>query len=104
MHGLLTLSKAPNVSLRVIPSSWMLPATAVSGFTVMEFGNLSPLVYREEPTSSVFIDDQDQVAAHLEIVREIRQVALNLPRSSELVKQIKNEPRPDLALVDLFPV
>lgn len=103
MHGLLTLSKASNIALRVIPASWVLPTTAVSGFTVLEFANRRTVVYREEPASAVFVDDPVQVAAHLEIVRQLRQIALKPQRTSELVKQIKDEPAPDLAPADLFP-
>ena len=103
MHDLLTLSKASNMSLRVIPASWVLPVTALSGFTVLEFVNRPTVVYREEPASGVFIDEPEQVAAHLRIVREIRQLAMKPQRSKELVTQIKDAPAPDLVPVELFP-
>ena len=103
MHGLRTLSMASNLSVRVIPADWVLPVTALSGFTLLEFADRLTLLYREEPASSVFIDDPDQVAAHLEIVRQLRQIALNPSRSRELMERIKDEPAPEVVPIDLFP-
>jgi hypothetical protein len=92
MTALLTLSRMKKVFLRVIPATYAIPAAAQSGFTVLKYTDRPNIVYREEPTSGVFIDDPDQVAAHLEIIGQLRRAALSSSEVSALLEEIRDEP------------
>jgi hypothetical protein len=92
MTALLKLCRAQKVFLRVIPATYAIPATAQSGFTVLKYTDRPDIVYREEPISGVFIDDPDQVAAHLEIIRQLRRAALSRAEVSALLEEIRDEP------------
>jgi transcriptional regulator with XRE-family HTH domain len=97
MHGLLSLSTSRKMSLRVIPATRTIPAIAQSGFTVLKYADRPTVLYREEPTSGVFFDDPDQVAAHLQVVWELRRAALPKAQSFALLEQIRDEPDPEVA-------
>lgn len=92
MTALLKSSRAQKVFLRVIPATYAIPATAQSGFTVLKYTDRPDIVYREEPTSGVFIDDPEQVAAHLEIVGQLRLAALSTAEVVALLEEIRDEP------------
>ena len=100
MTALLTLSGMNKALVRVIPVACAIPAAAQSGFTVLRYANRPDIVYREEPASGVFIDDPDQVAAHLEVIGQLRRAALSRPESSALLEQIRDEPASELEPLD----
>jgi hypothetical protein len=87
MQALHDLSKRPKVSLRVIPEWRQLPPRALSGFTALDEPERPTLVYRDEPYSGVFFDDPDQVAAHLEVLKDLQQI--------DLIEEIRDEPAPE---------
>jgi hypothetical protein len=94
VHGLLHLSTVMRMSVRVIPADQVLPVTATSGFTLLEFARKRSLVYREDLTGGMFCDAAEQVEAHRAIVARLRGMALNRHRSRELLEQIATEPAP----------
>jgi hypothetical protein len=94
VHGLLHLSTVMRMSVRVIPAHQLLPVTASSGFTLLEFARKRSLVFREDLTGGVFCDAAEQVETHRAIVAQLRGIALNRHRSRELLEQIASEPAP----------
>ena len=94
LHGLLHLSTVMRVSVRVIPAHQVLPVTATSGFTLLEFARKRSLVYREDLTGGMFYDAAEQIETHRAIVAQLRGMALNRHRSRELLEQIASEPAP----------
>lgn len=88
MRHLLRMSKSAKVSVWVIPASCPPPVTALSGFTILDFADLPSLVYQEEPTSGVFLDEPGQVTAYRRIVAQFDQIVLDKQRSRERLEQI----------------
>jgi transcriptional regulator with XRE-family HTH domain len=94
MHKLLTVSSRRKVTLRVIPQTWAIPIAALSGFTILEYKQKRTLLYREDPTGAVFVDDPNHVAVYGKILDQLRRAALTGPGSRFLIEQIRDEPAP----------
>jgi hypothetical protein len=92
MRHLLGLSKSAKMSVRVIPASYPPPVTALWGFTILDYAHLPSLIYLEDPTSGVFLDDPAQVTAYRNIMTQLDQIVLDRQRSRELLEQLADEP------------
>ena len=94
MRALHEVSTRSDVSLRVIPAGRPLPASAMSGFTMLDEHERPTLLYRDESFSGVFFDDPDYVAAHLVVMNDLYEVALSVEDSRELIERIGAESEP----------
>jgi hypothetical protein len=90
LHHLLTISVGPTVSVRVVP----IGKSVYVGqwpFTLLEFEDDSPVVYREEAAAGVFVDSAHEITAYQTIVDRLNGSALNETESRTMIGQIATE-------------
>lgn len=100
MRRLLQVSRKQKALVRVVPTGCALPASALSGFTMLGFPNKLSLAFREDPTGGVFFDDPVVVEVHRRIVERLGQLALDVAGSRALIGQIADEFRTNRAARD----
>jgi hypothetical protein len=88
LHHLLMMSVRPSVSVRIIPIGQAVHAAGYGPFTLLEFGDNPPAVYREEPAAGVFLDNEREVGGYRAIADRLNKVALDEERSRELMIQV----------------
>jgi transcriptional regulator with XRE-family HTH domain len=88
LHHLLRMSVRPSVAIRVVPIGQAAHAGRYGGFSLLEFADEAPAVYRESPTDGVFVDDPEGVTAYRAIARSLDRVALDVPQSRKLIAEI----------------
>lgn len=84
-------AERPNVTILVVP--WQVGAHAGQrgAFGVMDFADEPSVVYLENQTACLFLDDPGQVATHRAALGNIVQVALNPAESVDLLASIAAE-------------
>jgi hypothetical protein len=88
LHHLLRMSVRPYISLRVIPTSAGAHAGLAGSFTLMEFAEIKPVIYLESATSTLFLEEPEEIAAYQLIVSALAETALDEPQSKELVRNL----------------
>ncbi|MGV9638249.1 helix-turn-helix domain-containing protein [Nocardia rhamnosiphila] len=99
LQHLVSVSRVPNVSLRVVPfGAGPHSGLVVQSFTLFEFPSLRtgrlpepPVVFVEGFTGALFLEDGQAVARHREAVSGIRAVALSEDDTRRLVQDIAEE-------------
>ncbi|MEV6632314.1 helix-turn-helix transcriptional regulator [Actinoplanes sp. NPDC051470] len=95
---LLTLSERPNISIRVVPLAAG-PHRAFHGsFVILDFPEETPVrgpepttVYSEHPTGALYLDKPSEVKTYARIWADLGSVALDQPRSYQLIQQKAKE-------------
>ncbi|HEY0692121.1 MAG TPA: helix-turn-helix transcriptional regulator [Kribbella sp.] len=78
VHHLLRMSVRPNIDLRVVPEAeGCLPAGVGTGFQLMEFAQIKPVVYVEHETSVLFLEREDTVTGYQKLAAELTRIALD---------------------------
>jgi hypothetical protein len=90
LHHLIQMSILPSVSVRVVPIGCGVHASQRGPFTLLEFRQWPPVLYREDPVA-VLLDDDPVVASYRSIAYHLSGVALDELRSRELISQIAVE-------------
>jgi hypothetical protein len=80
-HHLLRMSVRPNIAVRVIPETAGFHAGVKGGFQLMEFAEITPVVYVENETSVLFLERDDTIAGYQKIAAELAHVALDERRT-----------------------
>ncbi|SFB14221.1 Helix-turn-helix domain-containing protein [Amycolatopsis marina] len=91
LHHLLRMSVRPRISLRVVPASLGVHAALAGSFTYMEFAAIKPVVYLESETSTLFLEEQAEVAAYQRILSALAETALDEEQSRELIGKVAVE-------------
>jgi hypothetical protein len=85
------LSARPSVSVRIVPAGHAVQAVGYGPFTVLEFTDKRPVVYREEPGVGVFVDNGQELKAYRAVIDHLDAVAFTPERSRELIGQIATQ-------------
>jgi len=88
LHHLLRMSVRPHISLRVVPASVGAHAGVAGSFTFMEFAEIKPVIYLESATSTLFLEEPEEIAAYQLIVAALAETALDEPQSRELISSL----------------
>jgi hypothetical protein len=85
------MSVRPNIDLRVVPTVLGAhPATAGS-FIVMEFRDISPIVYLDSETSGIFLELPIEIRAYKNILAALDEAALREGQSREFISKVAVE-------------
>jgi transcriptional regulator with XRE-family HTH domain len=90
LHALLRLAVRPNLALRVVPASIGAHAASAGHFKVMEFAEYKPVAYLDSETSSLFLEEAEEIAAYRSILAALEQSALDERESRELIAKVAN--------------
>jgi hypothetical protein len=90
LHHLIQMSILPSVSVRVVPIGCGVHAGQRGPFTLLEFRQWSPVLCREDPVA-VLLDDDPVIASYRSIADHLTTIALDEPRSRELIGRIAVE-------------
>lgn len=85
LHHLLRMAVRPYIDLRVIPNSIGAHAGMDGPFTLMEFVEIRPVVYLENATTTVFLEEPVEIATYQRIVTALAETALSREQSKELI-------------------
>jgi transcriptional regulator with XRE-family HTH domain len=90
---LIEIAGLPNVTLQVIPFSRGAHAGESGSFTVLRFEerDLPDIVYLEQLTHAVYLDQRTDVERYLEVVDEISGEALTPGETTRLIEHIASE-------------
>lgn len=91
LHSLLQNSVRPNVVLRVVPSTVGVHAAMAGNFTLLDIRDFRPIVYLDNETSCVFLENPVEVASYRNIVSALHTTALDEARSRELIAKLATE-------------
>src|SRR5579863_4461558 len=90
---LIEVAELPHVTLQVIPFSRGAHAGESGSFTVLRFEeqDLPDVVYLEQLTNAVYLDQRPDVERYLEVVDEISSQALTPDETTRLIEQAAGE-------------
>ena len=90
---LIALSELPHVTLQVIPFAQGAHAGENGSFTVLRFaaGDLPDVVYLEQLTNAMYLDQRADVERYLEVVDEISGAALTPDETTRFIEQVARE-------------
>lgn len=97
VHHLLSMSVRPNVEIRIVPDS----AGFHSGrrpFQLMEFSEMSPVLFIEDETSVLFLERAGTIAGYRSIAANLSRIALDEGQSRTWLASLASElgePRED---------
>jgi transcriptional regulator with XRE-family HTH domain len=101
LHKLLRMSVRPNITLRVIPTSIGAHAAIAGSFRLMEFDEISPIVYLDSETSGLFLELPIEIRAYKSILDALDAAALPEGQSrgfiGNIVVELYGEDQDDLA-------
>jgi Domain of unknown function (DUF5753) len=95
LHHLLRMSVRSHLSLRVVPAVFGAHAATAGAFTLMEFAGFKPVVYVESETSSLFLEEPEEITAYQRILSALADTALDEGQSRELIATLATEFYPD---------
>lgn len=91
LHHLLRMSVRPHITLRVIPAEVGAHAGMTGDFRIMEFPDHRPVVYMENETSSLFLEEREEISAYQAIYKRLRRTSLDEGESRELIERVADE-------------
>ena len=91
LRHLIQKATRPYLTLRVVPASHGAHAALAGPFIFMEFAEFRPVVYLESETSSVFLEEPEQIAAYRRILGALAETALGEEESRELIATLATE-------------
>ncbi len=91
LHHLLRMSVRPCISLRVVPAGFGAHAGVAGSFTFMEFSEIKPVVYMESETTTLFLEEAEEIAAYRSILATLAETALDEAQSRDLIGQLAIE-------------
>ena len=93
LRHLLEAAKMPHVTLQVIPFSRGRHAAESGSFTVLRFEerDLPDVVYLEQLTGAIYLDQRSDVEQYLEVVDELSGEALTPAATTRFIEQVANE-------------
>ena len=93
LHHLIEVAKLPQVTLQVVPFARGGHAGASGSFTVLRFEEqyLPDVVYIEQLTSAVYLDQRPDIEHYLEVVDQLSGEALTPPETIRFIEQVAQE-------------
>ena len=93
LSHLLEASELPNITLQVIPFARGVHAGESGSFSVLRFEerDLPDVVYLEQLTNAVYLEQRSDVERYLEVVDEISSQALTPDETTRLIEQVARE-------------
>jgi transcriptional regulator with XRE-family HTH domain len=91
LHHLLRLSVRPYLELRVLPTSFGAHAAVTGSFSLMDFASIKSVVYLEAETSTLFLEELDEIASYRRILAALADSALDEEQSAELIRNLAVE-------------
>jgi hypothetical protein len=85
------MSVRPDVTLRVVPAAIGAHAATAGHFTLMEFVDFKPIVYLDSETSSLFLEEPEEIAAYRSILASLENTALDEGQSRDLIGRLAVE-------------
>ncbi|HEU5474535.1 MAG TPA: helix-turn-helix transcriptional regulator [Actinophytocola sp.] len=85
LHTLLRMSVRPNLTLRVLPAAIGAHAAVAGNFTLMEFAEFKPVVYLDSETSSLFLEEPEEISAYKRILASLSNIALGERESRDMI-------------------
>lgn len=80
-----------HISLRVVPTTVGAHAGMSGPFVLLEFDKVPPCAYLENETSSLFLEEESDIATYQVILAKLAEVALNPEESASLVARLATE-------------
>lgn len=97
LHYLLRLSVRTNLTLRVLPSAIGAHAGCAGSFKLMEFAEFKPIVYLDSETSSLFLEEPEEISAYKRILAALEDTTLDEGQSREMIASVATELYADLS-------
>lgn len=91
MLQLLFLGNRPQCEIRVVPTNIGGHAGLGGPFMLMRYTDAKPVVYVENETTSLFLEDRAHIDVHQAILARLAEVALDEGQSRELIASLANE-------------
>lgn len=91
VHHLLRMSVRPYVCIRVIPAATGFHAGRMP-FQLIEFAELSPVVFIETDTSALFLEREDTIDGYRKIEAELSGIAMNDADSRRWLTALVSQP------------
>jgi Domain of unknown function (DUF5753) len=91
VHHLLRMSVRPSLTLRVIPAALGAHAGLSGHFILMEFAEFRPVVFLDSETSTLFLEQREEVTAYQRILGALADTALDEGQSRELIAAVATE-------------
>lgn len=87
---LLFMAALPQVTVRVLPMAAEMMAVFGNPFSLFEYPEHNPLIYLDQKSSGLFLEDQDYVADYRQVLPRIASVALPEMESRMLIADLAN--------------
>jgi hypothetical protein len=93
LRHLLDTAQLPRVTLQVVPFSHGGHAAASGSFSILRFAerDLPDIVYIEQLTSAVYLDQRPDVEHYLEVVHQLSGEALTPAATTRFIEQVVGE-------------
>ncbi len=91
LHHLLRMSVRPYIDLRVVPNAIGAHAAMDGPFILLEFAEIRPVVYLENATTTVFLEEPEEYAAYQRILTALAETALPPEESKEVIGNLAVE-------------
>jgi hypothetical protein len=88
IRHLVDLTENPNVSLNVVAAKVAAHPGLMGQFVVMEFASDPTIVFVEDRTTGIFLDDEAKVAPYMLTVEKLTDIALDERASKRLMQSI----------------
>jgi hypothetical protein len=85
---LLMAGSSPRCAIRVIPIAAGAHAGMAGPFRLMEFYQEKPIVYVENETCSLFLEEKEHIESYRQVLRQLHTVALDEGESRELLADL----------------
>ena len=92
-HRLIDVAGMPHVTIQVVPFARSGHAGESGSFAILRFGerDLPDVIYLEQLTSAIYLDQRSDVEHYLEVVDELSGAALTPAATRDLIEQVINE-------------
>jgi hypothetical protein len=91
IRHLIDLAERPNITINVLPAEVVAHPGLAGPFIIMEFAADPTVVYVEDKTTGLFLDDPDKVAIYKLTAEKLIALALDEQSSVRLLKSIMRE-------------
>lgn len=85
LRNLKLASMRSYIGVRVVPAALGAHAGSAGSFWLMEFAEFKPVAYLESETSSLFLEDPDEIAAYQKVLAALDATALDAEQSRHLI-------------------
>lgn len=91
VQHLADLAERPNITINIIPTTVIEHAGLMGQFVIMDFTIDPTIVFVEDRTTGLFLDDPDKVSRYRLTVEKLMEVALDAEESLHLMRSIADD-------------